>query len=161
MNRRDFFTQSILAVLLGTINSPTQQVKLLGVLQQQEQLNDPTYPYVMYSIWDETLQYGGEREDTIIGGKTGFQIAVYCYGSNDSAGQTGVNRQLVDSTIDLVENAINNGDISNIAENTDTHGNKVTIYMIRTEQIMPVPDYGDPYSAFVIIGHIYWTGGNA
>lgn len=162
LDRRTFFTDQILGILLAQLNTPTVQVYLLNVQRTGSVINNADLPTVQYYVTDDTDNWQSETDFIEAKAKSQFKIRIDVKGNTDT-NDLGTNRILLNKAISLVRSAINNGvKILNSSVQTDAiTGEQYTVWRVRTEQTQASPDFGNPAQWAIITGNIFWNGAYA
>ena len=82
-------------------------------------------------------------------------LCLRMFRSAADATASGVLRGQVNQTVDLIEKALGDGDISNM-QFADTDGT-IVVWSVRVDSITAVPDFGDGMAAVAVNGSIWWN----
>jgi hypothetical protein len=158
LDRRTFFTDQVLGVLLAQLNMPTVQVYLLNVQRTGSVLNNTDLPVIQYYVTDDTDNWQTETDMVEAKSKSQFLIRIDTKGSTDT-NQLGANRILLNKAISLVRMAINNGiaNFNTLVQKDAITGETYSAWRIRTERIQTSTDFGNVAQRAIITGSIFWN----
>lgn len=155
MTRRDYFTDTLLAGLLNTLNSPTQKYYIDSTQKTPNQETNTELPYLQYIVQKDKFFYGGETQLVTVKNTTQFGIKIDVRGNLN---QDGTNRVTLNEAEAAVRAAIDNGAISGEAQTDSTTGENFSVYMVKIDDNDFTPDFGTVLLTGILSGTIYWNG---
>ena len=152
-NRRDFFRDGVLRVILNKINASQSLVTLSPVFVEPQNINAQSLPRVSYHILDDRKNYVGEDKRFQSQNPQAFVLFAYIWTDTDSI-EAGLIGTEVDRVIDLVEKVFEN-EYTNYTW-TDTNGT-VQVERITIDDVAPTVDYGQGAAAIQFTGTITYN----